>query len=111
MISFFEKYLTLIIGVCVGICVGFCVGWLWRYSSAKTGAKLDEAKLYKADTQKVISAADKLEGVKDERQATYRTVDKLVYKIVDRPVYKENCIDTEGEEIVNKALAGKPVKP
>lgn len=64
------------------------------------------AEQYKKDERQLSNAAEALEKAKNETQIIYRTITQRVDKLVDRPVYRANCIDQEGVEQVNKAFAG-----
>lgn len=52
-----------------------------------------------------LSAA--LQGKKSEQKTVYRTIQKEVPVVVDRPVYRNECVDDDGLRLVNEALAGK----
>jgi hypothetical protein len=48
-----------------------------------------------------------LEKSKNEKQIVYRTITKKVEKLIERPIYSTDCIDADGVQLINSALAGK----
>lgn len=62
---------------------------------------------YKAEAAKENVASAKTEDRKDEIRTVYQTVTKTVDRIVERPVYRNTCIDDDGLRAVNAALSGK----
>lgn len=79
---------------------------------AEVQAKWDEAKAKqiiandKARTE-LNDIASQLETAKNERQIVTQTITKQVTKLVDRPVYRNICLDPDGLRIANAAIAGK----
>ena len=49
-------------------------------------------------------AAEKLEKGNAEAAVIYRTITKEVDKIIDRPVYRNVCVDPDGLRLINQAL-------
>lgn len=98
---------------CIGsLTIAFALGGFttWRYMS-NSGAKAELTQV-KADVKQGNDAAMELEAKKDERQIVYKTITKTVDRIVDRPVYRNECIDDDGLLAVNAALKGRtPAKP
>lgn len=89
------------------------VGIGWRvhhniYMSGYEKAKAEYAyQLAKAQAN-YNDVAEQLEVAKSERKVVYETITKTVDRIVDRPVYRNLCLDDDGLRNVNTALAGKP---
>lgn len=52
--------------------------------------------------------AEELEKARAQREIVYRTITKEVDRIVDRPVYRNVCLDDDGLRVINEALAGAP---
>jgi hypothetical protein len=49
---------------------------------------------------------------RDEKaRIVYRTITEMVDKIVDRPVYRNVCLDDDGLRLANAALGGVAVSP
>lgn len=51
--------------------------------------------------------AQELEKARAQREIVYRTITKEVDKIVDRPVYRNVCLDDDGLRVINDALRGE----
>ena len=100
--AFFEKYLNLIIGLIIGIAVGCAFGYIYRWS----GDSDRQAKAEIKQVEKANSAAQELEIKKNERQIEYKTITKTVDRIIDRPIYRNECIDADGLRSINDALSG-----
>lgn len=67
----------------------------------------DRAKGQELKDKEVASAADqsmKVEEHHAQAQITYRTIEKVVDRIVDRPVYRNVCFDSDGLRAANSAL-------
>ena len=70
-----------------------------------------------AEEKKAQAAATKTEAVRVEIRYRTKTITKDVDKIVDRPVYKSVCLDTDGLRLARCAIRGqsadtcKPDKP
>lgn len=62
-------------------------------------------------------AAEKLEGKREKAKVIYRTITKEVDKVVERPVYRNVCLEPDGLRIARCAIRGegadscKPDKP
>lgn len=83
------------------------------YGAGYDKAKLEfeeAARLTKLETEKQFAqAARELEDSRAKRRVVYRTLTRDVDKIVDRPVYRNYCFDSDGVRVVNAALAGQAV--
>lgn len=73
-------------------------------------AELDQQKQYAADLEaamkRQVDASQHLEEQKAQQQVVYQTITKTVDRIVEKPVYKNVCLDTDGVAAANAALAG-----
>lgn len=52
--------------------------------------------------------AEELEKARAHREVVYRTITKEVDKLVERPVYRNVCLDDDGLQRINEALTGAP---
>jgi hypothetical protein len=66
---------------------------------------------YVAQTEKLNAAAQALEVAKNEKEIVYRTITQTVDRIVDRPVYRNVCLDADGLRNINAAAAGRAADP
>jgi hypothetical protein len=67
------------------------------------------AEAYQAKAEELNAVSAQLEQAKNERKVVYRTITKQVEKVVTRDVYRNVCLDDSGVQLVNAALAGKPI--
>lgn len=72
----------------------------------KTEQAVLQAKADKITQEKYNTLAADYETLKASRTTQFKTIVRTVEKLVDRPVYKVACIDTDGLEVANKALRG-----
>ena len=106
MISFFEKYLTLIIGLIIGLVIGCAVGYLYRWTGdGNRKAKADLTQI-KADVKQQNDAVQTLEVKRAERKTTNRVIAEDYRRAVTDPVYRSDCFDDVGLSVANEALAG-----
>lgn len=66
---------------------------------------------YKARASQQNKVAEKLEVDDAKADAVYRTITKTVDRVVERPVYRNVCLDADGLRNVNAALAGAAANP
>lgn len=98
-------------GVAVIALVGAFVGGFkvesWRWGAAETAVA--QANIHAIETQaahdNVASAA--LANQEEKTRVVTQTITRTVNKIVDRPVYRNVCLDPDGLRAVNSALAGQ----
>ena len=94
------------------------------YSIRKAGMDAVRAEWAEANRQarekeaaQAGKAAEKLEAKREKAKVIYRTITKEVDKIVERPVYRSVCLDTDGLRLARCAIRGqdasacKPDKP
>ena len=104
MMDAIKPYLTAIkFGLAV---VLLSISHFFAHRSGANSVKVEQAEEYKSSVEKGNQAAESLEVKKNEREIVYRTITKEVEKIVDRPVYRADCIDADGLRFINDALAG-----
>lgn len=100
----------------VAVAVGFSAGWKtqgWRWDASEKQRIEQEAK----ERQKQLDRAHASSGVFEEKRSSneikYRTVTVAVKEFVDRPVYRNACLDDDGLRALNDQIAaitnsGKP---
>jgi ferritin-like metal-binding protein YciE len=79
--------------------------------AAAADAQAAEHQKTLAESARNNDLAAQLEQARAERKTTYATITKTVDRIVDRPVYRAECIDADGVRSINAALAGKAADP
>jgi hypothetical protein len=63
------------------------------------------------EAAKANTAATDFEKDEAHAKVIYRDREKIVTKIVDRPVYRSQCFDADGVSVANSALAGTRAAP
>ncbi len=75
-------------------------------NEAAANAEADQEKRQKA----FMDAANNYEVSNAQAKVRYRTITESVDRIVDRPVYRDRCIDDDGVRLAQLALSGVAVK-
>lgn len=99
--------LVLWLGTCAG---AFFYGeHVESLSCAATNARADKkaADQKDKDALKQNAPSVALEQSNADAKIVYRTITKTVDKIVERPVYRNVCLDDDGLRAANDALSGK----
>lgn len=77
------------------------------YSQCEKDNIVKMAKAKQEQQDKYDALAKKLEDTKAERIVQTNTITKIVPQIVEREIYKNVCIDSEGMNVINKAIKGE----
>lgn len=94
--------------------VGVAMWFVYKagYTSADDEWKIKQATADKIAQDKYNAVATKLESTKAERIVQTNTITKIIPQIVEREIYKNVCLDSQGMDVINKALSGDSyVKP
>ena len=98
--------LTIIAATLAGV-LAFGSAWKiqdWRFDS-KEKERLEQVQEAKQMREKQISAASvEYEKKKEVTRVKYVTITQEVEKIVDRPVYKNICLDDDGIKLINEGI-------
>jgi hypothetical protein len=109
----------------LGVLVVGMAGSAWAAHKATSNAwKADLLEAERAHTEALIAeiertntVAAELEVERGKSKTIYKTITKRVDKIIDRPVYRNVCLDDDGLRLVRAAIAGQapdsgePVSP
>lgn len=68
----------------------------------------NEAKTKENNKEKSHEASASYEGKRTANEIRYRTVTVTVEKLVDRPVYINQCLDDDGLRILNEQITRQP---
>lgn len=68
----------------------------------------NEAKAKENNREKAQEASTSYEGKRTTNEIRYRTVTVTVEKLVDRPVYINQCLDDDGLRTLNEQITGQP---
>lgn len=66
---------------------------------------------YVADDKRLQAVAGDLEAARAARKASHDQNVRIVERLVDRPVYRADCLDDDGLRLANAALAGSAADP
>lgn len=108
MLEKIAPYLSIIkAAAIVALIVGlFGYGYHTGAKHEKTKCQAEKDAAIKADIKQGNEAAKTLEVKKDERDANQKTITKYVDRIIDRPIYRSQCLDDDGLRTANAALKG-----
>lgn len=85
------------------------------YQAKITTMQLDAAQQVEKARAAMIAQADAavatLETQNGKTRVVYRTITEMVDKIVDRPIYRDRCLDDDGLQLANAALGGVAAAP
>lgn len=73
----------------------------WRFDSAEKARLEKEAEIRRNNEKRTSLAAEGLEQDKTRIEIRYRTITKTVTEFIDRPVYKNICLDQDGIDAIN----------
>lgn len=97
-------------------------GYTWGYDSAEQTYQvkidkmvIDNKEAVEKVRQALLTQADAavatLETQNGKTRVVYRTITEMVDKIVDRPIYRDRCLDDDGLRLANAALGGVAAAP
>ncbi|RZJ24778.1 MAG: hypothetical protein EOO54_08400 [Haliea sp.] len=101
--------LTLIAAAVAGL-IGFGSAWTvqdWRHDAAMLKRTQEEGKALVRKADNIDAAATNHEAFKAKTEVRYVTRTRTIEKLVDRPVYRNQCIDADGLRELNAAIAGR----
>lgn len=87
--------------------LGFLAGWNvngWRYRAAQADAADAQQQRKDENATTADTAAQAHEADKAATRVEFRTVYRDVEKIVERPVYRSQCLDTDGLRALSRAI-------
>jgi hypothetical protein len=102
-----EMTQNTLIAFLVSLVLGFSGGWSakgWYVDSKELSVKKAEEVIEAKKEEQIDKVTDQHEKDKEEARVVYRTITKTVDKIVEKPVYLNQCFEEEGLEQINKAL-------
>ena len=106
-----DLLITGLLSCLVGSGIGSVVGWKWNASSwqAKEQKRITkDNELVEEKREVAQEASTKFEEKKVANEVQYRTVTVTLEKIIDRPVYLNQCLDDDGLRVLNDQISGNP---
>ena len=91
----------------VAVALGFAGGWKtqgWRWDAADKQRLEQEAKELHRAAERAQASSTTFEGKRSTNETKYRTVTVTLEKIVERPVYLQQCMDSEGLAVLNQQI-------
>lgn len=76
----------------------------WRFAAQDAQRLEDQAEATRFNEQAASAASTGFEVKKASNETRYRTITIEVEKIVDRPVYLQQCIDDDGLRLINSQI-------
>lgn len=98
----------------VALAVGFAVAWKtqeWRHTAARVDAVERAAKDTFRNVERQDSAVGDYTKDRENAKVIYRKIFVEVDKIVDRPGYAAQCLDSDGLRVLSSALDGTDAQP
>jgi len=96
--------------VAAGIFVaGASAGIKWHAGQdaiAENARQVNQRAVERLQRQNTDTAAERHEKVKAEIQVRYQTITKEVQYVVEKPVYRNICLDDDGLRLIREQLAG-----
>lgn len=80
----------------------------WRYGDKERERLELAAEKRRMDAKQVDGAAVGHEQFKERERVVYQTITETVDRIVERPVYRNVCLDADGLRALNDAIRGGP---
>lgn len=109
--------------IAYAIAAAALIGGAWALAAHFEGlgaakAKAEQAQAQEAEHQRVAKQnfrnnelAGGVAAKQAEQKVIYATITKTVDRLVERPVYRSDCIDADGLSSINAALAGAAPDP
>jgi hypothetical protein len=97
-----------LISATIAAAIGFGAAWqlqAWRYDAAELERVTAAADIRREDERLAHRAATKFETDRSTNATRTRTITIEVEKIVDRPVYRNVCLDVDGLQLIAAAIA------
>lgn len=95
----------------VALAVGFGGGWQtqgWRWDAADKQRIEQEAKERQKQLDRAHASSGAFEAKRTTNETKQRTVTIMLEKIVERPVYLQQCMDLDGLRLINAQISGDP---
>jgi hypothetical protein len=90
--------------------LAFLAGWQingWRLAAEKAAAEEARQAMIDAFREEEAKSAAMLEKRLKELRANEKVIERERIKLVDRPVYNNECLDNDGVQLVERARTGK----
>lgn len=96
--------------ICFVLCLtSFGTGWKvqeWRYKAEVADAQADAKAHEQVIIKKADTASENFERDKGKNDVQFKTIRVQVEKIVEKPVYRDVCLDDDGMRTLRGAING-----
>lgn len=99
-----------LVAVCFVLITAFGAGWKvksWQADSETLAIENAKTEMINAYRDAERKSARVLEDKLGELKANEKVIEREKLKIIDRPVYLNNCLDSDGLSLIEQARAGK----
>ena len=94
----------------VAVAIGFTGDWKtqgWRWDAADKQRIEQEAKDLHRANERAQASSSTFESKRFANETKYRTVTVTLEKVVERPVYLQQCMDLDGLAALNEQIHGR----
>lgn len=91
------------------LALGFTAGWKvqgWRCEANEAEAAEQARELRAQQARQADAAAATFEQTREQQRAEIQTITRTVEKMVERPIYKNICLDDDGLKQLSSAAFG-----
>lgn len=109
-----QMILACVIAIAAAFGAGFMAGWTERAVRADLAQSKSVIVTHEQSKQELVKANDAAQSLEQkdaEAKIVYRAVTQMVDRIVEKPVYREQCLDADGLRAANLAIAGALADP
>lgn len=88
------------------LAIGFSGGWLaqgWRWDSAELARQQKVKADALAQVRRIDKASESYEGDRAASKTEFTTITKEVERVIEKPVYRNVCIDDDGLRQLERA--------
>lgn len=96
-----------LITAAVAAVLAFGAAWKvqdWRHDAAELERREDAAEVERLRARKADTAAVSHEEFKERERVVYQVITETVDRIVERPVYRNVCLDADGLAALKQAI-------
>lgn len=91
------------------LAAGFGAGWqvqAWRWGSADAERLAAQVQQAQQQAVQVDVAASSNEATKERIRVQFQTIYRDVDRVVEKPVYRDVCLDDDGMRVLRSAIGG-----
>lgn len=100
---------TRVLAALVILAAGFAAGWhvqAWRWEAADAKRIEAEAEAKREHDRVAASASQTFEDKREQIRTQIQTITREVEHVVEKPVYRNVCLDPDGLRLIGRAITG-----